>query len=356
MNSERKNKRGPTIEDVAREARVSQTTVSYVLSNSVHALRISSATKERILAAARRLGYSRNYIGAALQRGYSTAIVILVVTWDLAAGHTRTIAATSQAAAAYGLHTIVHVAESDAEANRFLQDLPSLLPYGLLLLWDSLAVPVDLLHEYQALGLPIVDLMPLSPGGFISITANREMAGYLSTRHLLQMGHRKIAMMLDTHSRWRTSNHKMAGYCRALEEAGIDFDETLLEEATSFGFDAGRDGLPHLLARRPDVTAVICINDPMALGVLAGAQNVGIRVPDDLSVIGYAATQEGTYFKPYITSVAVDSVKIAKDAVRTLVRLREGDQTIPKEFYEPVELIVRESTAPPRSQELLQLG
>lgn len=355
MKENRSIRRGPTIQDVASEAGVSQTTVSYVLSDSHYASRISDKTKERIHAAARRLGYSRNKIGAALQRGYSNVVVVLVVTWDLAAGHTGTIVSVSQAAAARGLATIVHVASNDVEASAFLEGVSSLLPYGLLLLWDSTAMPVDVLSSLRTGGLPIVDLMPLAPDGSISITADREMAGYLSTRHLLQLGHRRIAMMLDTTTRWRTSKHKFAGYCRALEEAGIDFDESLLEEVSSFGFEAGRDGLKSLLKRCPDVTAVVCINDPMALGVIAGAKDLGLSVPQDLSVVGYASVQEGTYFHPKLTSVSVNSSKIAEDAVNTLVRLREGEDVPPDSVYEPVELVVRESTGPPRANPRLVL-
>lgn len=336
----------PTIDDVAREAGVSQTTVSYVLSGSRHADRISAGTKKRIFAAAELLGYSRNSVGAALQRGYSDTVVLLAVTWDLATAHSQTTVSISRAAAKKGLEIIVHVADGDEHAAHFLREVPSLHPYGLLLLWDSSATPEEELITLAARGIPIIDLMPPGSAGIVSVTSDREQGMYLSTKHLTDLGHRRIGIVLDTASRWRTSNQKLIGYKRGLLSAGIEFDEGLLEEASNFDFEAGYEGLKRLIGRSPDVTAVMCLNDPVALGVVAAAKEMGLDVPEDLSVVGYGAHKEGRYFHPKLTTVAAPAAKIADAAMEIMMNLRNGGEPTSGPVYEPMELIVRESTGP----------
>ena len=343
----------PTSQDVAREAGVSQCTVSYVMSGGKYGDRISIGTKRRVMAAATRLGYTRNSTGAALRRGYSDTVVLLAVTWELAAAHSHTTISVSRAAAGRGMTTIVHVAADDKEAIAFLERVSSLNPYGLLLLWDSNAIPeADLLRIEQA-GLPVVDLMPSGSREIASVTADRAQGSCIATRHLIELGHQRIGMILDTSTRAKTSMQKLNGYRMALDEAGIPFQETLLQEVTSFGFEAGQDGLRKLLQRRPDATAVMCINDPMALGALVSAQDLGLSVPGDISIVGYGAHPEGTFFRPSLTTLAIPAGKIANDAMSLLVRLREEKGFVPEPFSEPMELIIRQSTGPVRRTAVL---
>ncbi|MCE5313656.1 MAG: LacI family DNA-binding transcriptional regulator [Armatimonadota bacterium] len=342
----------PTSQDVAREAGVSQCTVSYVLSGGKNKDRISPETTRRVLAAAARLGYSRNSIGAALRRGYSDTIVLLAVTWELAASHSHTTISVSRAAAERGMTTIVHVASDDKEAIAFLGRVPSLNPYGLLLLWDSNAIPEADRLRVELAGLPVVDLMPRESKNIASVTADRAQGSYIATRHLIEMGHQHIGMILDTSSRAKTSLKKLDGYRVALDEAGIPFHESLLQEVTSFGFEGGYDGFHKLLRRRPDATAVMCINDHIALGALASAQNLGLSVPGDISVVGFGAHPEGTFLRPSLTTLAIPAGKIADDAINLLMKLREDESFVPEPLREPMELIVRESTGPARLEAL----
>lgn len=336
----------PTIIDVAREAGVSKTTASYVLSGSIHAKRFSENTRKRITNAAQILGYNRNSIGAALKRGYSDNLILLAVTWELSTGHERTMTSISRAASEKGFSTTIHIALDDDEANNLLCELPSTNPYGLLLLWDSLNISIERISELRSQGLPIVDLLPPQGNEMIGVTADRDEAGFLSTDHLLRLGHRNIGILIDTVYRWKTNRQKLSGYKRALESYGVSFDDMLLQEVPGYGYEGGYQGMKSLLDRRPDVTAVICINDPMAIGAINSAQDMGLLVPDDLSVVGYGAFPEGVYIRPHLTTVSSSSANIAYQAVEMLIRQREGvDNT--KSIYEPVKLIVRESSGPP---------
>lgn len=339
----------PTSQDVAREAGVAQSTVSIALSGGPDADRVSPETKGRVFAAARRLGYRRNSIGAALRRGYSDTIVLLAVTWELASSHSDTSMSVSRAAAACGLATIVHVAADDEEAIDFLNNVSSLNPYGLLFMWDSGSLPEEVLASLAAERMPMVNLMPSGTGAIPSVTADRGQGFYLATQHLIELGHRNIGLIFD--SARPTGRHKAAGYRAALEAAGIDPDESLLQETGLAYFEAGHLGFRELIERRPDTTAVLCVDDTMAIGVIVAAQDLGLSVPGDISVVGSGAGRESLYSRPSLTTIALPFDKIAEDAVSILSRMRKEPDCVPESILEPVELVVRGSTGPaPRGE------
>lgn len=337
----------PTIEHVAREAGVSQTTVSYVLSGSRYASKINPNTCRRVIAAARRLGYRHNALAVALKRGYTDTVVLLSVSWVLAIGNADTTAALTRAAASKGISTIVHVASDDAEAVAFLETIPSLKPFGLVILWDSDAVTTMRLLELAADGLPVLDLLPSVRPDIPSISADRVHGFGAAARHLLELGHRRIGVIIDTTTRWRTSTFKLAGYRTALEAAGIEYDGSLVEEIPGCEFENGYEGLKTLLRRRPDVSAVVCMNDPVAIGAIAAAQDAGLAVPERLSVVGFGAHKEGCYIRPRLTSVAGDFQEITRLAIQELVKMRKEESYLPESRYLPMRLEVRESTGPP---------
>jgi LacI family transcriptional regulator len=342
------HERKVTIKDVSQAAGVSQTTVSWVLSGNKLADRISVETKQRIMDAARTLGYSRSAVGASLQRGYTDTVIFLAVTWELASSHAGTTAWISRTAAQVGLSTILHIAADDQEAVQLLQQIPSIQPYGILLLWDSEGVATDRLDQLRSQGLPVVDLVPSDQPGAICATADRVSGFSKLTSHMISLGHSHIGTLLDTSSRWRTSYAKLEGYKQALQASDIEFDPDLVQEVKGFGFTAGYDGMKELLKKRPDVTSVVCINDPTALGAIAAAQDAGLIVPDDISIAGYGAHEEGNYFRPKLTTAAPAFVEIAENAVALLRQIREQKQYDLQSVYVPVELVIRESTGPRR--------
>src|ERR1041384_4919891 len=154
-------KRSPTsratLKDVAREASVSLSTVSYVLNNNAHAQRITDATKTRVHEAVQRLGYKFNPIGRALQKGYTNQLTLLIVTWNLATSHSATAMAISRSAIAQGFELTVHVADDDAQAEAFLKRRMLHNAAGLLVLWDSPAMRESYLNQLADEGVPVVD-------------------------------------------------------------------------------------------------------------------------------------------------------------------------------------------------------
>jgi len=339
------SKRPVTLRDVARDANVSLSAVSYVLNNSRHAQRISEPTRERIREAAQRLHYKCDPTGRALQKGYTNQVTLLIVSWNLANSHAATAIAISRAADRHGLQLTVHVADEDQAAESFLKRSLLHKAGGILVLWDSPAMQESFLSQLAAEGIPVIDLLPDSPPGISVVTPDREDAFFRGTQHLIGLGHRRIAMICDPVARQKTTLRKLAGYRRALAEAGLVCDEKWIEAVGEFGFEGGYEGFRRLERRGADVTGVFCINDAMALGVIAAASESGRSCPGDLSVIGFGDSAVGTYFRPRLTTFALSSGRVAEEALALVVRQRETPGQGPQTILIPEELIVRESTA-----------
>jgi len=335
----------PTIKDVARVANVSQSTVSYILNNNRAAERISDATKQRVWAAAEQLGYKINPIGRALQRGYTNQVTLLIVTWNLATSHAATAMAISRAAARHELALTVHVADDDASAEAFIRQNVLHSLGGVLVLWDSPAFEQSSLRRLAMEGVPVIDLLPGSPDGISVVTADREDAGFRATQHLISLGHREIGMIGDITTRPKTTLRKLAGYRRALENAAINYDESLVQNVTEFGFDGGRKGFEQLVQRRPGITALFCINDPIALGAIDAGRDLGRNCPADLSVVGFGDSPEGRHWRPKLTTIALASDKVADASLGLILERRKNSMMEAKLVLIPEDLILRESTA-----------
>jgi DNA-binding LacI/PurR family transcriptional regulator len=323
---------------------VSLSAVSYVLNDSHHAQRISPPTKKRIREAAQRLHYRFDPIGRALQRGYTSQVTLLIVSWNLATSHAATAMAISRAAGRHGLQFTVHVADEDQAAESFLRRSMLHKQGGILVLWDSPAMQESFLIQLAGEGIPIIDLLPDSPPGISVVTPDREDAFFRGTRHLIELGHQRIALIGDPIARQKTTLRKLAGYQRALAEAGLACGEKWIENVREFGFEGGYEAFRRLNQRCGDVTGFFCINDAMALGVIAAAREAGRKCPGDLSVIGFGDSAVGTYFHPRLTTFALSSDRVAEEALALVVRQRQAPDHAPETILIPEEMIVREST------------
>jgi DNA-binding LacI/PurR family transcriptional regulator len=176
--------------------------------------------------------------------------------------------AISRAAIGQGFELTVHAADDDATAEAFLKRRMLHNIGGIQAIWDSPAMQESYLKQLAAEGAPVIDLLSDSPAGISMVTADREDAFLRGTRHLIELGHRRIAVICDAIARSKTTLRKLAGYRRALQEAGLPWDDKLIENVQEFGFEGGYGGFSRLIKRCADVTGVLCINDPMALGWL----------------------------------------------------------------------------------------
>jgi DNA-binding LacI/PurR family transcriptional regulator len=350
----RASKHRVTLRDVAREAGVSLSAVSYVLNNSLQAQRISEQTGARIREAANRLGYQCDPIGRALQRGYTNQVTLLIVTWNLAISHAATAMAISRAAARHDLALTVHVADDDETAEAFVRRKVLHGLGGVLVLWDSPAFRKSALREVAKEGLPVIDLLPDSPDGVSMVTVDREDAFFRGTQYLIELGHREIGLIGDVVRRPKTTLRKLAGYRRALAKAGLRYKEAWVQNVTEFGFEGGQHGFADLVRRCPTITALFCINDAIALGAIDTAKKLGRNCPSDLSVVGFGDSPEGRHWHPALTTFALSSDLVAASAIRLISEQRVQRRMEQKTILIPEDLIVRESSGPAQTRHTIR--
>lgn len=343
-----------TLEEVARQAGVSKTTASVVLNGRAHEVRISEATRARVVEVADRLGYVPDHAARSLRRRRTGIITVLL--WRLGSPFFSEIAeGVGEIAHARDYEvSVVDAHDLDAEL-RVLNHLRQGSADGVIVAVNRrrvLGPAVDGLIKLRERGLPVVILMDHSPHPSIpSIRVDDLGGGYLATQHLLNLGHRRVA-----HFTWDdvpldgevldASNARYRGYRRALKEAGIAFDPawvTVVPRGPMGGLELGR----RFLATYPDPatrpTAIFATNDLAAFGSIRGLYDAGLRVPDDIALVGFRGDDVGTLTIPALTTVELGATNLGRLAAETLFDMLRGDEPAEWERVLPVSLVVRES-------------
>jgi LacI family transcriptional regulator len=179
-----------------------------------------------------------------------------------------------------------------------------------------------------------------------AVLTDNQLGGYLATRHLIELGHQRIACISGPSS-ITPSAERMIGYRRALEEAGLSYDDNLILRG-DYHAQSGMEITHSILKMDPRPTAIFALNDLMALGALRAAAEAGCSVPDDLAVVGYDDLEIARFTNPPLTTIAQPKKEIGVQAIDLLVdRISRKDHS-PSRVVLPPELIVRRSTQPVR--------
>ena len=190
--------------------------------------------------------------------------------------------------------------------------------------------------------LPLVTLDSTGTDGQHSLSVDQTFGARLATRHLIELGHRKI-LHLGGPQDWIEAEARMTGFLDELIEADLDVRAPILGDWTSdFGYRAGSE-----LSRYRDFTAVFAANDQMALGLIHAFRDAGLDVPGDISVIGFDDVPDAAHYWPPLTTVRQDFAEIGRRSVAMLLAELNGKARLGHEPIFP-ELVVRGSTAPPR--------
>jgi LacI family transcriptional regulator len=203
------------------------------------------------------------------------------------------------------------------------------------------------LEALAARGYPfvVVDPRTAMPRGIVSVSAAHFAGARAVTRHLIDLGHRRIGVITGPPD-WRTRDDRVGGHLAALAEAGVLGDPDLMR----FGEPAARTGLAaggELLDQRPRPTAITCFNDKVAVGVLEAAAARGLRVPGDLSVTGFDDIDVSRATTPRLTTVRQPLQEMGRTAVTMLTRQLDGHAHEALSMELETRLVVRESTGPP---------
>lgn len=337
-------KRSVTIRDVAKAAGVSAATVSSVLNDKNHA-RVAPETRRRILETVRRLGYRPKQMARSLRTGLTRFIglsVPLAPDPPLSPFFYEVITGALKAAKEHGWMVTLLGFRSKDEELALLQDAVERRVVDGFLLFDP--YESDLRLSLLKGQLPFVVVGNCNDSEVFTVDNDNVEAAKLATHHLLQLGHRHIAFVhVPLH--FMTAQDRLKGYQLALEEMGIPFCPDLLAEADGYyGVESGYRAFRSLLERTtPPPTAVLAMDDSLALGVIQAAQEQGLRVPEDLSVIGFNDARFTEHCEPPLTTVRVFAETLCFYATDMLLRLIRGEQVAPRRLLVPTQLIVRAS-------------
>jgi LacI family transcriptional regulator len=325
-----------TIRDIARAAGVSTSTVSRVLDERLPPSR--SAAAERVRKVAAELGYVRDPLASGLRRAGTNTVGVIVprLTDTVMAMLYEEIAA---AAAARGLFTVVATTKDQPDAERVaVESLVRRRVDGLVLTTARTPAPVEPVPS----SVPRVLALRTDGVGPASIGDDR-LGAHLATRHLIDLGHRRIGLVGGP-AYASSAQDRREGYREALAEADIAFDESLVV-GDSFSMEAGEDAGRILLSADDRPTAIFAVNDNTAIGVMAAAHALGLRVPDDLSVVGYNDIPVVSRLPVPLSTVRVPFRQIAVGALDLL--LSASDHDTPRTLVAAPTLIPRRSTTPP---------
>jgi len=336
-----------TLTGIAAEAGVSVSTVSKVLNGRTD---VAPATRERIGRLLRRHGY---HPGSKLGFG---VVDLLLGTGDCppptkmhSPWAEELIHGTVEAAAEAGHSVVVTPVSSPRDFDRWLKQAIVRGTHGAL---SVLNLPRGAeLQQLAAAGIPVVVIDPAEePGpGIRSVGTTNWQGGLTATRHLIELGHRRIAVIGGPEGLW-SSQARLDGYRAAMLEAGLPLDERLIRRDT-FSVPGGRQQAMDLLDLADRPTGIVAGNDAQAFGVLQALGEFGLRAPGDVSVVGFDDVPVAAWATPALTTVRQPLAAMAATAFRML-RASEADTTAEAHHVElATTLVVRDSTAPPAADE-----
>lgn len=328
------------IRDVAALAQVSPITVSRVLNNPEA---VSPETRARVRAAIDELGYIPNQIARSL-RSNRTNTLALVLT-DITNPFWTTVArSVEDTASAQGFNVILcNTDEREDKQDEYLSVLLRKRVDGFLFV-PARSEP-DAVESIQRQKVPVVVMDRRVPGAAVDVVrSNSEAGAYGLTRHLIELGHRRIAMLSGPFY-VSSAQERVDGYRRALAEAGIPVDEHWILEG-EFTVKSGYAVATRMLARAELPTALLGANNFIALGAMRAIRETGLRIPDDISVVCVDDIPDWLVGEPFLTVAAQSPYDLGGRATELLLRqIREPGVHAPQEILLSTELIVRRSTA-----------
>ncbi|HEY7690634.1 MAG TPA: substrate-binding domain-containing protein [Dongiaceae bacterium] len=326
-----------TIYDVARLAGVSSSTVSHVLNGT---RKVSEETRRRVQAAVKELGYRPNDAARMLREGRAKLIGLVVpdISNTFFAG-----LAHSLEMLAYDRGARLVTCNSDYEREReraYVDDLVRRRVDGIII------APIMPDAEFEAAvgetGLPVVLIDRVSEQSNLpNVGLDNGAAAALAAEHLYQLGHRRIGCISNHPDLADSVDQRVQGFTAALKRHGVAVPADAVAYA-DFRVEGGMAAAGRLLASRPDLTAIFCTNDPLAVGAIKAAVAAGRSVPGNLSVIGFDDSLEAQIAQPPLTTVAQPIGTLAGRAMDLL----RGDEAAGRRQRLSARLIVRQSTGP----------
>ncbi|MDQ0574104.1 LacI family DNA-binding transcriptional regulator [Agromyces albus] len=329
----------PTMFDVARRAGVSHQTVSRVLNDLTG---VAASTKLRVEQAIAELNYTPSPAARAMAKRRSGSIG-LIQAGRPDYGPSSAALGFNEAARAAGF-TVSQTSMRTLDADTLTQAVhrQALQRVEAIVLISGEREAVEVLRGIHA-GVPLVAVASEDEPGTHRVSLDQYAGARLATEHLIGLGHREIRQVAGPSDSMDAAERRR-GFADAIREHGLVLHDPIVGDwMPPSGHAAGE-----LLRSDHDVTAVFVSNDQMSLGLLAAFRAAGLRVPEDVSVIGFDDIPEAAYFAPPLTTMRQDFDGLGRDIMATVLDVLRDEPTAPDRTERVPELVVRESTAPPR--------
>lgn len=328
-----------TILDVARLAGVSASTVSRYLNRSAH---LSEEAGQLVAQAVRKLDYRPSATARTMRTRRSHCLGVLVP--DIANPFFVEIAGAIERTAAFHGYTVMlcNTDEDSAREEKIVRALIDRNVDGLIMIASENTTPATLV---QASRIPMVAIDRVLSGARVaSIVTDHVQGGYLAAKYLLDLGHRKIALLNGPLS-ITNYDDRYQGFRQALDEYGVAWDQSLHLRAVS-GVEAGAEALLGALDRGASFTAVFAANDLLAIGALLAVRRRGLRVPEDVAILGYDNIKFSEFTFPRLSTVDQPKSEMGRISTETLIRHLDAGESLPEDVVRLApRLVPRETCA-----------
>jgi DNA-binding LacI/PurR family transcriptional regulator len=335
--------RRTTSRDVAKLARVSRTTVSFIL-NNVPGVSFSEATRRRVLDAAKKLNYSPNVAGRKLVSGKSYTIGLVLcqspqqIFTD--AFLPQVILGVEQAVIQQGFHVLLKPVDpndtggytrliTENHVDGILLSGPRQDDKALMQLHEQ-RVPILLMGQLPGTSIPFVDV-------------NAVDGAELAVHHLIGLGHQRIGIITNAPLNYTSAQQRRNGYLQALRKASLPIDQALIKEG-NYTPASGFEAMKTLLSVAPRPTAVFVASDVVAIGAMLAIKEAGLHIPKDIAVVGFDDIPLAEFYDPPLTTIRLPAFGLGWAGGERLIRLIQGEGLDQGNVFLNSELIVRKSS------------
>ncbi len=338
-----------TMQQVADRAGVSRTTVSFVLNNTPN-VSIPAETRARVWKAAADLDYARDFAAHSLATGRSHTVAFvlrqkpdeLLVNAFLGG----ILSGISQAIHPDNYHLLFYALGYDIPAGSAYIDLVRSQRVDGLLVSGPIIDDLGLVELYND-GVPIVIQGTPDMKQLCSVDVDNTASARTAVEHLLDLGHKRIAHITNGPTTYIASRDRMQGYCQAMESAGLGFDERYIIVGEDFTDAGGYKAMRTLFALPEPPTAVFAASDIVALGAIRAARESNLRIPQDISIVGFDDIPLARDLEPGLTTVRIPVIELGLQAGDLLMQLIRREEPRTRRMQLDTTFIIRGSTAPP---------
>lgn len=334
-----------TIKDVAEEAGVSAQTVSRVINDRPD---VSDATRAHVQNVINQMGYSPNVLARSLIQGRSNTLGVVGYGLEYF-GSAGVLTGIERKTNEFGFSLLFSLLDQfqPTRVGRILNELLSRQVEGIIWAVPGHVPTFDwLTEEFERINIPVVFLNKEQTNDHVIVAMDNQLGGRLATEHLLDQGYRRIGIITGPADWWEAQEREL-GWRAALQEAGLK-DLEPLKVVGDWSAASGEVGLHTLHAKAPDLDAVFASNDQMALGALQAARRIGLRVPQDLGIVGFDDIPEAAFFSPPLTTVRQNLKALGALAVEQMkshIAARRSDEEFtPGISWVQPSLIIRKSS------------